>query len=409
MAKKPLYKKIFRLIRDIIFIILLKPIWKRIIKKIKTDKVCKKLIEESHKSGKPVVIYVSHFDYYSHLQQRPNHMFNILASKGYPCVFCSYRKKYTNPIPNMHVIPISWLNYILKVKCKKVFDVPFNYPYRDIPDLFKYINDEALVIYELIDDFDLLATPKIINQAKEVFKRLVARDKTFVLASADKLYDIALNLGAKKSKLISSKNAVNFDDFNKTDTSIPESMQKIINKKKPIIGYYGALTATWFDFDLMFELVKKHPEYEVVLIGLIYPDENIEKTKEYIDELKQYDNFTYIPPVNYKEIPNYAKCWDVATIPFQINDITLSTSPVKLFEYMAMGLPIVTTPMPECKLYKSVFIAKDIKEFEEKIKTAISKKEDEKYKKLLHKEALENTWEQRVNDFVKIIEDNHKG
>lgn len=413
---RPLHKRIYHnTVKPLLGLITLRPL-RKYIKNKKEYKESQKQInnvinllkEESKKTKKPVVVYVSHFDYYSPLQQRPNHMFNIFADRGYPCLFCGWMDKYTNPRKNMHIIPYAWLKHILHGDFPKVFDVPYGYPYLDMPNFFQYINDKSLVIYELIDDFDLLMDSKIIDQAKDMFKRLVERENTFVFASANKLYDIALKLGAPKSRVFINQNAVNISDFQKENKQTPEIMQKILKKKKPIIGYYGALTASWFDFDLVKKLVEKNPQYEFVLMGLKYPDKNLDETEKYFTDLSKFDNFTYIPPVKYKEIPSYAKCWDVATIPFQINDITLGCSPVKLFEYMAMGLPIVTTPMPECKLYKSVFIAKNATEFEKQIAAALKAKTDKKYQKILAKEASENTWEARVDDMVKIIEKYYK-
>ena len=380
-------------------------------KRIKKDKnqiddLVRILNRKSKKNKKPVVVYVSYFDYYSPIPQRPNHMFDILAERGYPCVFCSW--KYENPRKNLYIIPTAWLKYILHANISKVFDVPFGYPYKDIPDFFQYINDKSLVIYELIDDFDLLMDEKIIKQAKDMFTKLVKRENTFVFASAKKLCKIAEDMGTPKSRLFLNQNAVNVDDFANTNVAVPDVMKTILSKKKPIIGYYGALTASWFDFDLFKKLVKKNQQYEFVLMGLKYADKNMDKTERYFSELSKFDNFTYIPPVKYNEIPSYAKCWDVATIPFQINEITLGTSPVKLFEYMAMGLPIVTTPMPECELYKSVFIAKDAAEFEKQIAAALKAKDTPEYQKTLAREASENTWDARVDDMVKIIKKHYK-
>lgn len=373
------------------------------------SELIKKLRKSSKKQNKPVVIYVSYFDYYSPLQQRPNHMFNILADKGYPCLFCCGDSNYTNPRKNMHVIPSSWLKYVLNGKFPKVFDVPYGYPYLDMPNFFQYINDKSLVIYELIDDFDLLQNPKIIHMAKSMFCELVKRKNTFVLASADKLHKIALELGCDSKKIIVSKNAVNIQDFiYSKEQQLADIMQKIVNKNKPIVGYYGALTISWFDFELISEVIKNNQDMEFVFIGLKYPDIKIKETEACMNNLGKYSNFTYIPPISYKEIPNYAHCWDVAIIPFKINDITLGTSPVKLFEYMAMGLPIVTTPMPECKLYKSVYISNNAEEFGNQLKKAIASKKDPEYQSILRKEASENTWEMRVEDMIKIIKDNYK-
>ncbi|MBQ5347017.1 MAG: glycosyltransferase, partial [Ruminococcus sp.] len=75
-------------------------------------------------------------------------------------------------------------------------------------------------------------------------------------------------------------------------------------------------------------------------------------------------------------LPYYATHFSVCTIPFLVNDITQATSPIKLFEYMALGKPIVTTAMNECKKYKSVMIAEDKKDFLEKIEKAIKYEEE---------------------------------
>ena len=413
---RPLYKRIYHAtFKPLLDLLTLSNVRhtlkeKKHIKKDKNqiDDLVRILNRKSKKNKKPVVVYVSYYNFYYPLQQRPNHMFNIFAEKGYPCLVCSFKEEYTNPSKNMHIIPYTWLKYILLKDFPKVFDIPNGYPYKDMPDFFQYINDKSLVLCELIDDLDLLENPSIIKQAKDMFTKLVKRENTFVFASAKKLCKIAEDMGTPKSRLFLNQNAVNVNDFANTNAVVPDVMKTILSKKKPIIGYYGALTASWFDFDLFKKLVKKNQQYEFVLMGLKYADKNMDKTEQYFSELSKFDNFTYIPPVKYNEIPSYAKCWDVATIPFQINDITLGCSPVKLFEYMAMGLPIVTTPMPECKLYKSVFIAKDSDEFEKQIAAALKAKKTKKYQETLLREASENTWDARVDDMIKIIEKHYK-
>ena len=59
----------------------------------------------------------------------------------------------------------------------------------------------------------------------------------------------------------------------------------------------------------------------------------------------------------YAELPRYARFYDVAILPFAVNEITESVSPVKIFEYMAAGKPVVTTGLPECRKYRSCLIA----------------------------------------------------
>jgi glycosyltransferase involved in cell wall biosynthesis len=90
-------------------------------------------------------------------------------------------------------------------------------------------------------------------------------------------------------------------------------------------------------------------------------------------------------------------------IPFRINEITESASPIKLFEYMALGRPIVTTDMAECRKYKSVLIGKDHEDFIQRIDDALAMKNDKDYGALLKREARENTWESRVELISKLL------
>jgi hypothetical protein len=171
-------------------------------------------------------------------------------------------------------------------------------------------------------------------------------------------------------------------------------------KKRPIIGYYGTISDDWFDFDLVEKLVKGCMDLEFIFIGSLKGKNFAQQHRGDINELKKYSNFAYFPPVAYKNLPDWGYYFDVGIIPFIINDITEATSPVKLFEYMAMGLPIVTTDMRESRNYKSVMTAKNYKEFCEKINAAILLKHDAQYQKLVSQEAQENTCQKRIDDIM---------
>ena len=124
-------------------------------------------------------------------------------------------------------------------------------------------------------------------------------------------------------------------------------------------------------------------------------------------ELHKIDNIYAIPPIQYKAlIPTANQLFDLAIIPFLINDVTESTSPVKLFEYMALGKPIVTTDMPECRKYKSALIAKDHDEFISLIDKALKIPKDDEYFKVMKKEAEENTWDARAKVIIEAINEN---
>ena len=153
--------------------------------------------------------------------------------------------------------------------------------------------------------------------------------------------------------------------------------------EKPIIGYYGAL-AKWFDYKLVEYLAKNRKDYQIVLFGAKYDDSFDESN------LSKYDNIHFLGKINYNVLPNYAQHFTLCTIPFLVNDITNATSPLKLFEYMSLKKPIVTSAMYECKKFKSVMIANNKEEFINLIDKAINMntKNSKEYFKILEKGSI---------------------
>ena len=90
-------------------------------------------------------------------------------------------------------------------------------------------------------------------------------------------------------------------------------------------------------------------------------------------------------------------------IPFVVNEITEATSPVKLFEYMALGKPIVTTALPECRKYESPLVSDSHEDFINNIKKAAELENSKEYIELLRKEGNQNTWRQKAKDIKELI------
>lgn len=199
-------------------------------------------------------------------------------------------------------------------------------------------------------------------------------------------------------RLAFSSNGVDYAHFHDgcdPNFKCDEEFESILKKGQPVIGYYGAL-AKWFDYDLL-KKIDQENKYQVVLFGIKY-DDSYDKSGA-----DQWKNVHFCGSRPYEILQNYAARMDVLTIPFLINDITKATSPVKLFEYMALNKPIVTTDMDECRKYESVLIGHDHKEFLEQLDKAILLKTDETYKALLDKEALENTWEEKARTILEQL------
>lgn len=362
-----------------------------------------------------IIIWRSTFGWNVPLFQRPQHI-SVNFAKQNCLVFYEITtmtdkvntiKKMNNNLflVNFNNIAIkkllfSKLQKINKPKYIQIYSTDCNMPLEDLQD---YIKNGFKIIYEYIDDLspELVGTKELPkNQLDKYNYILKDTNNVFVVVTATELEKDVLSKRGD-SKLCFSCNGVNINDFKNIDNTFTfdSEFQKIIEMKKPIIGYYGAL-ASWFDYDMVKFLAKERPNYNIVLLGIKY-DDTFDKAN-----LSEYSNIHFLGPKDYKILPNFASHFDVCTIPFLINDITQATSPLKLFEYMALEKPIVTTEMLECKKYKSVMIAKNKKEFINLVDKALSlsKEHDTNYFNLLNTEALENTWEEKAKIIIDLLE-----
>jgi len=142
------------------------------------------------------------------------------------------------------------------------------------------------------------------------------------------------------------------------------------------------------------------PDWSFVLIGYAYDGES-EKVHARIRELP---NMYFLGAKSYQELPKYLANFDVATIPFVLNSITHGCSPVKLFEYMAAGKPIVCTPMREILKYESIHFAASPADFVREIESAVAGKDDPAGQALLAREAKENTWRSRAEKLKSALQ-----
>ena len=93
----------------------------------------------------------------------------------------------------------------------------------------------------------------------------------------------------------------------------------------------------------------------------------------------------------------------MCVIPFAVNEITMATSPVKLFEYMAMGKPIVTTDLPECRKYDVVRTAGSAEEFVRAVIECYEQREDNEMKERLRECAWQNDWSARAEELKRRL------
>ena len=369
----------------------------------------------NNKSFDRIIIWRGKFGWNIPLFQRPQHIANSLSN--HRCLMLYEVTKFTDNVStikkqkeNLYLVNFNnkplqkMLSKLLEtIKIPKYIQIYSTDWEMSLNELKNYISQGYKIIYEYIDDLSpiLSGTKDLPINIKEKYEYIINdKENVIVIVTADELKNDILNRRGNK-KLIFACNGVDYNHFQKFDNEFEysEKFKHILDENKYIIGYYGAM-ASWLDYDMIKYLAENRPQYNIVLIGIKY-DNSMEQAN-----LEQYSNIYFIGSIDYKILQNYARNFSVCTIPFKINDITKATSPIKLFEYMALGKPIVTTNMNECKKYKSVIIANSKEEFIEIIDklVTLNKDNNKDYFELIKKEALENTWENKAQHIIKNLE-----
>jgi len=255
--------------------------------------------------------------------------------------------------------------------------------------------NEGLVIYHCVDE--LSATPRIPTYSILKMEEELLKKADLVFTTSKSLYD-------KKKKFNQNTYYMpNVADVAHFMTALGElSVPKdIANIKHPIIGFIGTIVSYKVDLELIKHIALIHPEWAVVLIGDVAEGEN----KEEIKELESITNIFMLGGKRYESLPGYIKAFDVCILPNKINEYTKNMFPMKFFEYLATGKPIVLTPLPAVNEYREIcYIAKDKEEFVGYIEQALSENNLELKQRRIEI-AKENTWEVRIEEMSKLIEE----
>lgn len=345
-------------------------------------KEIEQLIQNSNIKG--IVVYPMSIKWQP--MQRPQHILREFAKQGYLTLFIEANEekvKYGNIIEkkyeNVYVVyDAAAALYALQSYCPIVLCTWI------IQMSWIDLLPQKFIWYDVLDQIEFLSE---YDENYQIRHELLVKEADFVSYTADYLHKYVSS--RKDAKLL--PNGVNIEDFK---NKLKNTTNRLIHLKgKKIVGYYGAIEE-WFDTSIVIEIANKNPEYEIVLIGHIGID---------ITELSRCKNIHLIGQVPYEELMGYAKQFDVCIIPFKINDLTNCVSPVKFFEYSALGKPVVSTSIHEMKQYETewVLLSKTKQGFNKLVRRALTSEIQELAKQEAPKLAEHNTWETRVEDFFK--------
>ena len=158
---------------------------------------------------------------------------------------------------------------------------------------------------------------------------------------------------------------------------------------RPVIGYFGAI-ADWIDLDLVCAVARSRPQYSFVLIGQVFGRD--------VSALEALENVRLLGNRPYADIPSYLHNFDACLIPFLLNQVTKATDPVKLYEYLSLGKPVIATDMAELgQCGDLLYIGRDPEDFARKVDEAIAEKDPDLVRRRIEF-ARANTWSSRVQE-----------
>jgi glycosyltransferase involved in cell wall biosynthesis len=309
---------------------------------------------------------------------------------------------YTPPLllPAFQTYPIiarinnALLAFFLRLTMKKAgIDKPFLWLYSHFNEpLIKKLGAKR-ALYECVDEF---------SGAKGLVNADVARgQERATLRSVDAT--IVTAAGLKKSKLEYNRNihivpnAANVAHFARASHhNLPEPAD-LTSIPHPRLVFIGGI-AYWIDLDLLRHLALKRPSYQIILIGPVTVN---------TASLDNIPNIHFLGRKSYDDLPAYLSAADLALNPYKIDSVAENCSPLKLYEYMAAGLPTVSTDMPEARRFAGLIkVASGYDDFIDKIDHVLtwSRQKRDTHSEAACVESKKHSWEARFLEVEKIAE-----
>lgn len=250
---------------------------------------------------------------------------------------------------------------------------------------------KKLVVYYCIDNFSTSSiSAKKIRRSEN---RLIEKsDLVFVTSKA--LYE---RCSKYNNRVYSFPFAVNFSEFEKIrleNEMIPKELKDI---KHPIVGYIGGIHR-WIDQISIKEMAEKYRDYSFVFIGPLQTNVSL---------LSNFKNIYFLGKKEHERLPLFIKYFDVCLVPYLVAEHTNNVYPTKLNEYLAMGKPVVSTELPEVKMFNKeygdiVYVAKDRMEFSDYVYKAITEDKEILIEKRIDV-ARQNSWENRIEKMSDLV------
>ncbi|MHA1377705.1 MAG: hypothetical protein ACTSRG_04925 [Candidatus Helarchaeota archaeon] len=306
---------------------------------------------------------------------------NALQRLKVPKLFNFLKSKHQNKTQDVQIAYLRKFNEYSKSEDKFVL-----YQYPILVEYVPYFKKKGFnIIYDSVDDISYFDNSVTQILAKEEY---LMKNSLFVLTTGKFLLKRALKFNKKSYYLT---NGVESSHFIKSRQNWDRPID--LPSGKPIIGFFG-LIAEHLDPKLLEYIITKRPNYDFVFIGNIDP-----VFSKHIKNIKaKCKNFHLLGAKKYEELPQYLRFFDTTIIPFvSLKQVTEAAHPVKIYESLAAGKPVVSIYLKEMEEFPNVYLSKSYEEFLNNLDSSLSVKMNLKeVDQFLEK----NTWEARVRQLL---------
>ncbi|OLE80608.1 MAG: hypothetical protein AUF76_14460 [Acidobacteria bacterium 13_1_20CM_2_65_9] len=253
--------------------------------------------------------------------------------------------------------------------------------------------DPQLTIYYCVDDLasSSPAARKIVPSEERLFA-----EADVVFVTSERLRQRAAQFTDRVHLFPSGVNLELFEDARQSAVEPPADVRAL---RRPVIGYVGGLHQ-WVDQDLLAAVAAGMPDATFVLVGPEQTD---------VAKLRRCPNVRLLGTRPHDELPRYVKAFDVGIVPYRLTEYTANVYPAKVNEYLAVGIPVVATELPEIRRFNAmhgdvVDVANDPQAFCGAIRSALHDSSPPDVERRIAV-AHENSWTARVAGMSRLIDE----
>ena len=234
------------------------------------------------------------------------------------------------------------------------FTKPVNWVFNPAAGILAGRLGEERVVYYCVDEYTAFAGVNRAGLAATEAELLGRAD--LVVVSAEPLLRTKTS---PRAPTVLVRHGVDYDHFRTALDSATVVPPEVANLPRPVIGYFGLIAEDWVDVPLLVLVARSFPQGTLVLLG---------KSTMDVSALAAEPNVRLLGRVPYSTLPAYCKGFDAAVIPFPLTEVTRNANPLKAREYLAAGLPVVSTAIPEVEVLPDCVIGRTPEGFVEALR-----------------------------------------